>query len=69
MARVIRDPRAPTRSGGRGGFAGTILGALILRVIETLLLLTKMPEGMRIILFGLIIIVVTTAYVRLTGRD
>jgi hypothetical protein len=38
-------------------------------VIETLLLLTKMPEGMRIILFGLIIIVVTTAYVRLTGRD
>jgi ribose transport system permease protein len=55
--------------GGRGGFAGAIVGALILRVIETLLLLTKMPEGMRIILFGLIIIVVTTAYVRLTGRD
>jgi ribose transport system permease protein len=55
--------------GGRGGFAGTILGALILRVIETLLLLTRMPEGMRTILFGLVLVVVTTAYVRLTGRD
>ena len=55
--------------GGRGGFAGAIVGALILRVIETLLLLSRMPEGMRTILFGLIIIVVTTAYVRLTGRD
>lgn len=55
--------------GGRGGFAGAIVGALILRVIETLLLLTRMPEGMRTILFGLIIIVVTTAYLRLTGRD
>ncbi len=55
--------------GGRGGFAGAIVGALILRVIETLLLLTRMPEGMRTILFGLIIIVVTTAYIRFTGRD
>lgn len=55
--------------GGRGGFAGTILGALILRVIETLLLLTRMPEGMRTILFGLVLVVVTAAYVRLTGRD
>jgi ribose transport system permease protein len=55
--------------GGRGGFAGAIVGALILRVMETLLLLTRMPEGMRTILFGLIIIVVTTAYLRLTGRD
>jgi ribose transport system permease protein len=55
--------------GGRGGFAGTIVGALILRVLETLLQLMRMPEGVRGILFGLIIILVTTVYVRLTSRD
>ncbi len=55
--------------GGRGGFAGTVVGALILRVLETLLQLLRMPEGARGILFGLIIILVTTVYVRLTSRD
>lgn len=55
--------------GGRGSFAGTIVGALILRVLETLLQLLRMPEGVRGILFGLIIILVTAIHVRLTGRD
>jgi ribose transport system permease protein len=52
--------------GGRGSFAGAIVGALILRVIDTMLTLARMPEGARIALFGLIILLVTALYVRLT---
>jgi ribose transport system permease protein len=54
--------------GGRGSYAGTIVGALILRVLDTLLTLMRMPEGMRVLLFGLIILIVTAIYVRLTDR-
>lgn len=54
--------------GGRGGYAGTIVGALILTVLGTLLTLLQMPEGARRILFGGIILVVTTLYVRLTDQ-
>jgi ribose transport system permease protein len=52
--------------GGRGSFAGAIVGALILRVIDTMLTLARMPEGARIALFGLIILAVTALYVRFT---
>lgn len=52
--------------GGRGGYAGTIVGALILQVIATLLLVLQMPEGSRRIVFGLIILGVTAAYTRIT---
>lgn len=52
--------------GGRGGYTGTIVGALILTVLTTLLTLLQMPEGSRRILFGLIILLVTAAYIRLT---
>lgn len=52
--------------GGRGGYAGTIVGALILTVLTTLLTILQMPEGSRRILFGLIILAVTAAYIRVT---
>ena len=52
--------------GGRGSFAGAMVGALILRVIDTMLTLARMPEGARIALFGLIILAVTALYVRLS---
>ena len=52
--------------GGRGGYAGTIIGALILTVLTTLLTVLQMPEGARRILFGLIILAVTAAYIRIT---
>jgi ribose transport system permease protein len=52
--------------GGRGGYAGTIVGALILTVVTTLLTVMQMPEGSRRILFGLIILAVTAAYTRIT---
>jgi ribose transport system permease protein len=52
--------------GGRGGYAGTIVGALILSVLTTLLTVLQMPEGSRRMLFGAIILAVTAAYVRIT---
>jgi ribose transport system permease protein len=51
--------------GGRGGYAGTIVGALILTVLATLLTVLHMPEGSRRILFGLLILAVTAAYLRI----
>lgn len=54
--------------GGRGGYGGTIIGALILTVLTTLLTLLQMPQGARFILFGLIILTVTALYIRLTEK-
>jgi ribose transport system permease protein len=54
--------------GGRGGYSGTIVGALILTVLTTMLTLLRMPEGTRKIMFGAIILGVTAAYVRLTDE-
>jgi len=52
--------------GGRGGYSGTIVGALILTVLATMLTVMQIPEGTRRIFFGLIILGVTAIYVRLT---
>jgi ribose transport system permease protein len=52
--------------GGRGGYAGTIVGALILQVLATMLTVLQMPEGTRRMIFGLIILAVTALYVRIT---
>jgi ribose transport system permease protein len=51
--------------GGRGGYTGTIVGALILTVLTTLLTVLQMPEGARRMLFGLIVLLVTAAYLRI----
>ncbi len=55
--------------GGRGGFSGTIVGALILTVIQSLLSSLGYPEAVRQILFGAIIVVVAAAYTRVTGNS
>ncbi|MDQ3491824.1 MAG: ABC transporter permease [Chloroflexota bacterium] len=55
--------------GGRGGYAGTIVGALILTVLTTLLTVLSMPEPVRQILFGLIILAVAAAYTRITEES
>jgi len=52
--------------GGRGSYAGTIVGALILTVLGTLLTLMQIPEGARRVFFGLIVLAVTALYVRFT---
>lgn len=55
--------------GGRGGYSGTIIGALILTVLTSLLTVLQMPEPVRQILFGSIILVVAAAYTRLTQES
>jgi ribose transport system permease protein len=55
--------------GGRGSYGGTIVGALILTVLGTLLTLLQMPEGARRILFGAIILAVTAIYARLSDQS
>jgi ribose transport system permease protein len=54
--------------GGRGGFGGTIVGALILQVVSALLTSLGYPEAVRQVLFGAIIVVVAAAYTRVTGE-
>ena len=54
--------------GGRGGFVGTIVGALILTVVESLLSSLGYPEAVRQVLFGAIIVAVAAAYTRVTGE-
>jgi ribose transport system permease protein len=54
--------------GGRGGYTGTIVGALILTVLTTLLTVLEMPEAVRQVLFGAIIVAVAAAYTRVTGE-
>jgi ribose transport system permease protein len=54
--------------GGRGGYSGTILGALILTVLSSLLTTLGYPEAVRQVLFGAIIVVVAAAYTRVTAE-
>ena len=54
--------------GGRGGYGGTIVGALILTVATSLLFSLGFPEAVRQILFGLIIVLVAAGYARVTGE-
>ncbi len=53
--------------GGRGGYGGTIVGALILTVVTSLLSSLGYPEAVRQVLFGSIIIAVAAAYTRVTS--
>ncbi len=55
--------------GGRGGFAGTIVGALILTVIASLLGTLGFPPAATQVLFGAIIVVVAAFYARLTTES
>jgi ribose transport system permease protein len=55
--------------GGRGGYGGTIVGALILAVVTSLLSALGFPEAVRQILFGAIIVAVAAAYARVTAES
>jgi ribose transport system permease protein len=52
--------------GGRGGYSGTIVGALILTVLDGLLTLLDSPEPIKQVLYGAIILTLAAAYARLT---
>jgi ribose transport system permease protein len=53
--------------GGRGGYSGSIIGALILTVLDGLLTLLDSPEPIKQILYGAIIFALAAAYSRLTA--
>ena len=53
--------------GGRGGYSGTIIGAVILTVLAGVLSIV-LPEPWRQIVFGLIVVLVAAAYTRATAE-
>jgi ribose transport system permease protein len=53
--------------GGRGGYSGTIIGALILTVLTGVLSIA-LPEPWRQIVFGSIVVLVAAAYTRVTAE-
>jgi ribose transport system permease protein len=53
--------------GGRGGYGGTIVGAVILTVLTSLLTVLKAPEPVRMIVYGTIILGVAAAFARVTN--
>jgi ribose transport system permease protein len=55
--------------GGRGGYGGAIVGALILTVLSALLTVLGLPEATRQIVFGAIIVAVAAAYTRVTAES
>jgi ribose transport system permease protein len=55
--------------GGRGGYAGTIVGALIITVADSLLSSLGFVEAIRQILFGSTIVIVAAFYSRLTTES
>ena len=54
--------------GGRGGYGGTLVGALILTVLSSLLTALGYPEAVRQVLYGVIIVAVAAAYTRVTSQ-
>ena len=55
--------------GGSGSYSGTIVGALILTVLNSVLTLLDVPDPVKQILYGGIIILLAAAYTRVLGRD
>ena len=53
--------------GGRGGYSGSIIGAIILTILVSLLTVLDAPFAVRQIIYGLIILAVAAAYTRVTG--
>lgn len=54
--------------GGTGGFGGTIVGALILTVLNRLLLGLNTSDAIRQMIYGAIVLALAWFYVRVTGQ-
>jgi ribose transport system permease protein len=54
--------------GGIGGYGGTMVGALILTVLNRLLLTLDTSEAIRQIVYGLIVLVLVWVYVKISGQ-
>ncbi len=55
--------------GGSGGYTGTILGALILTELGSLLTLMNVSEAVRQMLYGVILLALAWVYVRTAGGE
>ena len=55
--------------GGLGGYAGTILGALILTVLDSLLTILNASQAVRQIIYGLIVLALAAIYARATAAE
>jgi ribose transport system permease protein len=55
--------------GGLGGYSGTILGALILTVLDSLLVILNASAATRQIIYGLIVLTLAALYARITLSD
>jgi ribose transport system permease protein len=55
--------------GGSGSYSGTIVGALILTVLNSVLTLLDVPDAVKQILYGAIIVVLAAAYTRVLGQE
>jgi ribose transport system permease protein len=55
--------------GGLGGYAGTILGALILTVLDSLLTILNASQAARQIIYGLIVLALAAIYARATAAE
>jgi ribose transport system permease protein len=53
--------------GGLGGYAGTILGALILTVLDSLLTILNASQAVRQIIYGAIVLALAALYARATA--
>jgi len=53
--------------GGLGGYAGTILGALILTVLDSLLTILNASQAIRQMLYGFIVLALAAIYARTTS--
>jgi ribose transport system permease protein len=55
--------------GGSGSYSGTIVGALILTVLNSVLTLLDVPDAVKQVLYGSIIVVLAAAYTRALGHE
>ena len=55
--------------GGLGGYSGTILGALILTVLDSLLTILNASQAARQIIYGLIVLALAAIYARATAAE
>ncbi|HKV88699.1 MAG TPA: ABC transporter permease [Candidatus Dormibacteraeota bacterium] len=54
--------------GGHGGYAGTLVGALILTVLSSFFTLIDAPDPVKQILYGAIVVLLAALYVRTAGE-
>ena len=55
--------------GGLGGYAGTVLGALILTVLDSLLTILNASQALREMLYGLIVLALAAIYARASSAE